>query len=278
MIKPDQTLAEDLECERLPDGAAALLPAGTHLEETSGPFITSRSDFFVLKADGVAYRCRHRPRLSSSATGSPAVTIQCDILTTDTPIEILEHLQKEIASAASAVLILEQVYITERGKRAMNRAAHGFFEVTSLALQRDTFLTLARLTDDATMGTHYNVSLQRLIAAMALAGKGGDLKPFREQLASVRHAAKGIRDWRDKYIAHNDLAEAFAQVPLSKISIVVVRDVLTRLGKLFESLSPIVSPGWSSDPSVVLLPGDGIKLLDVVEAGLPPHPDADDHE
>lgn len=118
----------------------------------------------------------------------------------------------------------------------LNRAAPSFFRTVQDSLVEDILLHLARLTDPPKSAGRSNLSLQRLSCALASA-------PIAEQvedLSSTAHrACEFARDWRNRRIAHQDLALAVDPdpEPLAPASRAAIKAAIAAVVELLNAVS-----------------------------------------
>ena len=117
----------------------------------------------------------------------------------------------------------------------LNQAAGHFFGVIQHTLFEDVLLHLARLTDSPKSVGKETLPLQRLPELVKDSGLSAELKGLVEVALK---ACESVRDWRNRRLAHRDLALALATAsdPLPGISraevdaaLLAIRDVLNRL-------------------------------------------------
>lgn len=89
----------------------------------------------------------------------------------------------------------------------VNEAAGGFFGILQGLLQRDTMMSLRRLTDPAQLNlrgrTFENMTLKRLAELLPPGSLQDDVN---KQVDEVASSAEFARKWSNKLIAHNDVA------------------------------------------------------------------------
>ena len=90
----------------------------------------------------------------------------------------------------------------------LNRAAGLFFRIVQDSLWEDTLLHLARLTDPPRSAGRQNLTVSQLPALV-------DDLALREQLEALvtetQSKTQFARDWRNRHIAHRDLAKALGE-------------------------------------------------------------------
>ena len=150
----------------------------------------------------------------------------------------------------------------------LNGTAPSFFALVQEALWHETLLEITRLTDPVTTGgraTRANLTIQRLpilIDDPELRARTGDL------VGSAVDAAAFARDWRNRRIAHRDLALSMKDeaAPLAPASRKRVKDALAAICAV---LDPI-SLHYSDSTSYFDLPGppgSAGSLLNVLSLG-----------
>jgi transposase InsO family protein len=111
----------------------------------------------------------------------------------------------------------------------LNASARGFFRLLEDALWDDVLLHLCRLTDDPMVGRRrrQTLSIRRLAAVVDPAIR----TMIKALVADAVRKAAFARDWRDRHIAHRDLALEVAEgaTPLAPAS---RRDVSKAIGAL----------------------------------------------
>jgi hypothetical protein len=119
----------------------------------------------------------------------------------------------------------------------MNEAAPAFFTMVQRLLWEETLLSISRLTERPFTGTKENLTVQRL------AGCVGD-KPTAQEVTECAeeavNAADFCRDWRNRRIAHRDLALATGKktaAPLEPANRVKVEVVLLAIERALNATS-----------------------------------------
>jgi hypothetical protein len=148
----------------------------------------------------------------------------------------------------------------------LNRAAGLFFRVVQDGVWEDALLHLSRITDRPETGGRQNLTIQRLPALLTDSVLATEVQTLVDK-AVTRSAF--ARDWRNRHIAHSDLALAIREgaKPLaagSRKSVVEALDaidaVLNRLEQQFRQ-STIFFQGFDH-------PGDAEALLYIIRDGL----------
>jgi hypothetical protein len=118
----------------------------------------------------------------------------------------------------------------------LNRSASLFFRVVQDALLEDTLLNLARLTDPPKSAGKNNLTVQRLPALITDA----EFRIEIQNLVDVAIDATAFaRDWRNRHIAHKDLALALSEgaEPLAPASRKHVKDALLAVSRILQRIN-----------------------------------------
>jgi len=118
----------------------------------------------------------------------------------------------------------------------LNRAAGLFFRIVQDTLWEDTLLHLTRLTDPPRSAGRQNLTVSQLPVLV-------DDLTLREQLEALLTEAQSktqfARDWRNRHIAHRDLAKALGAgaEPLARASRNHVDEALRALAKVLNGVN-----------------------------------------
>lgn len=141
----------------------------------------------------------------------------------------------------------------------VNKVAPSFFRVVQDSLWEDSLLHVARLTDSPSTSGKNNLSIRRLPQLI-------DDKNLEDKVATLVEAAVKkadfCRDWRNRHIAHKDLALVLNRgaEPLQPASRASVKDVLTSMAGVLNA----VSAHYLDSTTVfegISTPGGAIALL-----------------
>jgi hypothetical protein len=148
----------------------------------------------------------------------------------------------------------------------INKAAQAFFWVVQDTLWRDVLLSIARLTDPANSGPGKdNLTLQRLrgLAAPAIQAEVG--KHLTDCLTKTEFA----RDWRNRHIAHSDLALALNKHSARPLALASRRSVNEALAAFVELLNAVQVHYTHAEAMYELRPcGNAESLLYVLRDGI----------
>jgi hypothetical protein len=117
----------------------------------------------------------------------------------------------------------------------LNASAPFFFRVVQDVLLEDVILSIARLTGPPRSMGKDNLTLLRLPALVDDAALGAKLQTALEESVV---AAAFAKDWRNRHLAHRDLALAIGQrvEPLAPASRTAVREALSTMHRVFDLL------------------------------------------
>jgi hypothetical protein len=127
---------------------------------------------------------------------------------------------------------------SEERIRLLNQAASAFFFKLQGSMWERTLLHIARLTDPARSGGKgkENASLEGLVSVLA-----PEIRPkFEALLKTARKKCEFSRDWRNRRIAHRDLAVALKEnssvlAPASRLSVDAATAAIAEVLNLVES-------------------------------------------
>ena len=118
----------------------------------------------------------------------------------------------------------------------LNDTAPNFFRTVQDSLLEDVFLNIARLTDSPKSAGKENLSFRRLPPLLTT-------KTIRDEidakLLALATATEFARDWRNRKLAHGDLALALSRVttPLAPASRAHVKEALTAMGDVLNAVA-----------------------------------------
>ncbi len=104
--------------------------------------------------------------------------------------------------------------VSDKRMVVLSNVAPGFFEIIKEVLRDDAFIALSRLTDKSSTFGHQNLSLVTLVELAEASGNTELATKASSLLDALRARVEAIRAWRDKWLAHTDLAEAKLDKPL----------------------------------------------------------------
>jgi hypothetical protein len=120
----------------------------------------------------------------------------------------------------------------------LNQTAPAFFAYVGQIMFNDVVLAIARLTDPPGTGKHENACLARLITLLAPHIGATELAGWQSDLALLHTAVEPLRETRNRYLAHDDLATTlnYHPRPMPGVSRTQVETMLRRIRGLFESI------------------------------------------
>jgi hypothetical protein len=147
----------------------------------------------------------------------------------------------------------------------LNRAAGAFFRIVQDTLWEDVVLRIARLTDAPKSMGKDNLTLQRLPALVetALQGKVETL------LQECLNKGSFARDWRNRRLAHSDLALVLGDKTAAPLAPASRKDVTEVLAAIVALLNSVQTHYLRSEAMYELRPiGNAETLLYVLRDGL----------
>jgi len=99
------------------------------------------------------------------------------------------------------------------------RVAPWFFRLVQDTLRDDAFISLSRLTDKSQSAGQANLTLVSLVEAAESSGPPSLAASARPLLDQLLAQVSSIRTWRNKWLAHTDLAAALASTPLETVKV-----------------------------------------------------------
>lgn len=124
---------------------------------------------------------------------------------------IVDALWNHITELHAELKTLLQLFgVTQEQSDFLNKAAGAFFDTVYRTLIRDILLGISRLTDPLATAGKDNLVLARLELLPEVTADAALSAKVSAKLADVKTKAGPIRDYRNKYLAHLDLAVSIA--------------------------------------------------------------------
>lgn len=187
--------------------------------------------------------------------------------------EVFRPLQRELVNIHIKWRLFRQLFGTDQGRiELLNRFAGGLFGVVQEVMYDDLVLALFRIADPRKTGRHENLSLDQLADTAGQFDTGLGARLQASSAAVDAHLAPHS-DWRDKLVAHNDLATAQARILGAAVTGPSRRTIEGALADAREALNLVQAhygEGEMRYEDVILAPGDGDAL--VRHLGLLPGP------
>jgi AbiU2 len=118
----------------------------------------------------------------------------------------------------------------------LNKAAPAFFRTVQDVLFEAIVLNIALLTDPPESVGKRNLTIQRLPLLIQDEETSREVK---ERVRETLEAAEFCRDWRNRRLAHRDLALALEEEPVAPLQLANVAKVLAALGALSATLNVV---------------------------------------
>lgn len=185
--------------------------------------------------------------------------------------ELFDALKYEVTDLHLRWVIYRQLYANSSAAiDLLNRSGSNVFYILQFLLLDDCALRLSKLTDPPAQGKFENLSVHKLMNALAESDKDFPQAKVAEVINELMKRCEKFRALRNKRIAHADLHHALkiADSPLPGIS---REDVELALESLRETMNAVEYHYWNSQTiyQEVIIPydADGNKLLKVLGEG-----------
>lgn len=121
--------------------------------------------------------------------------------------KVVEALWKHITELHAEWKSLLQLFgVSQAQSDFLNKVAGAFFDTVYQTLIRDILLGISRLTDPLSTAGKDNLVLERLATLPEVQADSALSTKVAVKLSEVKGKATSIRDYRNKYLAHLDLA------------------------------------------------------------------------
>lgn len=116
----------------------------------------------------------------------------------------------------------------------LNDSAPAVFQLVEECLRNDMTISFGRLTDPAKTGNKDNLSLAQLVDSLTPSCNKSMSDQLLDRLETLRDHCKSITQWRNRRVAHNDLATFlhYHPDPLPNIGQAYITDALAMLASL----------------------------------------------
>jgi len=149
----------------------------------------------------------------------------------------------------------------------LNEVAPFFFHIVQRTLFEDTLLSIARLIGSSQSYKHENLAIERLIP---LVREGVLRNQVGRRVAAAKAAGAFAIEWRNRHIAHRDLARALGGQRATPLPPVQREEIDTEIRALADLLNVIESHYCENATTAydhATLPGDAESLLHVMLQG-----------
>jgi hypothetical protein len=157
-----------------------------------------------------------------------------------------------------------QLFAEKRGYEILNATAPSLFAYVQDLMLHDIILCIARLTDPVKSKGQANLSFDSILAEIADPSLRAEAF---EIISRIKRKTGAVRDWRNKKLAHNDLAKAIEGNPLPPIYIADLREVLKLTSQLLNLFCTRFQDTEVAYEQCVTS-GDGESLMFYLEYGL----------
>ncbi len=153
--------------------------------------------------------------------------------------EVYEELKTEITWLHVRWIIYRQLFAASN-KRVdlLNECASAFFYIIQELLLWEVQVSLSKLTDPARSGRFDNLSLEQLQSRLGAHGDQKLAARTRSMLDELHSKSEPFRSWRNKQLAHLDLATAMKSSPdpLPEISRQMIEEALGLVRKYMNKI------------------------------------------
>lgn len=186
--------------------------------------------------------------------------------------EVYDLLQKEVVWLHWRWACYGQLFAgSERRIDLLNECAAAFFFIIQDVLLDEVQVSLSKLTDPANSqgGKNENLSLEQLQARLEANGDPTFAAENRKTLDLLQKQCEVFRQWRNKKLAHLDLATAMKSSPnpIPGVSRQMIEDALKTLRDYLNAIEAFYNDsemGYEDS----LMSSDGEALVAVLRAGL----------
>lgn len=150
---------------------------------------------------------------------------------------------------------------------AMNRRGSNVFQLLQKLIIDDVTLSLARLTDTASIGRNANASLPYLLSQSSRYLEQEDFTRLEQSLAQLILDVSTIRKHRNKALAHTDLSSVLQPDRLPPLTYDELESAMEDCRAFMTDLTALLF-GWATHYDVLIPYGcDGETLVKVSKAG-----------
>ncbi len=176
----------------------------------------------------------------------------------------LDAIHAEVCDLHFKWKFFSQLFADRQRFEILKATAPTLFAYVQDLILHDIILGIARLTDPHKSKDRSNLSFDGILAEIADQSLRGEVS---EIISKIKAKAGAIRDWRNKKLAHNDLAKAIEGNPLPPIYITDLSEVL----KLASQILNIFYTRFQNTEVAYnrcVTSGDGDSLMFYLEYGL----------
>ena len=140
----------------------------------------------------------------------------------------LDAINIEVTNLHFKWLFFEQLFTNKQRFEILKATAPSLFSYIQDLMLHDMILCIARLTDPMGPSGRDNLSFDCILAEM---NDSSVRKEVSETITKIKTKTEAIRVWRNKKLAHNDLAKATGENPLPPIYIADLNEALKLTGQ-----------------------------------------------
>ena len=154
-------------------------------------------------------------------------------------LDLFKYLDRELMRLYVLWADYQDLYLRDEQRvEVLNRTAQSFFGQCQYLLRNDIFLSLARMTDPLESAGKENLTLYRIEHLLPAEFPTDIREDIKGKIKAIVEDTRPIRDWRNRRLAHNDLALTldYSANPLPGVTRETVDHILFMVG---ECLNPI---------------------------------------
>jgi hypothetical protein len=174
-------------------------------------------------------------------------------------------LLNEIALVHWSWSMWRKLYLEERHRKILEKAAWPFFYQVQQVLLDHVFVSLSRLVDPPMMAGHENLTLERLLSHPKVVSDPAFQEEAKQKVEAARAMCGKMRAWRNKSVAHLDEKTMLAG-PLNVLPPVSPDEVEGALSALAHAFNAIQAHLYDGNVTTAFdqtfsPPGDAESLL-----------------
>ena len=185
--------------------------------------------------------------------------------------EVYDELKIEVTWLHGRWIIYQQLFDeSDRRIKMLNECASAFFYIIQDVLQGEVQVSLSKLTDPASRGTHDNLSLEQLQRRLEKHGDNGLAGPNTADPDTLHLKCQPFRAWRNRQLAHLDLPTSIRSSTnsLPGVSRQMIEEALSLVRNFMNKIEAHYNNGEIGYEHFLFTSSDGDALLAVVRNGL----------
>lgn len=162
----------------------------------------------------------------------------------------------------------KSLFTQDENVHLLNQTASSFFGMVQIELFNGVLLRICRLLDPSSSGNDKeNLTLNRLCDLIREGDNNQFGKSIENDIRVIKENSDTARNWRTKYIAHNDLRVAIREVKLDDIEYRNIDEIIARIARILNKVSLHYEHGSQIWPELASVGGTE-NLLYVLKCGI----------